>query len=163
MDLNLLLLFEAVLEERHVGRAAARLNVSPSAVSHGLKRLRRALHDPLFLRNPKGVVPSERALALAPSISDVLARTRMVVAAAEPFEAAKSIRRFVLGAPDGVSAVLLPSLLAKTRKAAPGISLAVRNLVGRFDSALTELDERTLDVAIVPLEDVPARFAVRAL
>ena len=53
-DLNLLVLFEVVLHERHVGRAAERLNLSPSAVSHGLGRLRRLLNDPLFLRTPKG-------------------------------------------------------------------------------------------------------------
>ena len=62
-DLNLLTLFEVVLRERHVGRAAARLNLSPSAVSHGLKRLRLLLNDPLFLRTPKGVVPTARATA----------------------------------------------------------------------------------------------------
>jgi DNA-binding transcriptional LysR family regulator len=64
-DLNLLVLFEAVLEELHVGRAAERLNLSASAVSHGLGRLRRLLNDPLFLKTPKGVVPTERAKELA--------------------------------------------------------------------------------------------------
>ena len=63
-DLNLLVLFEAVLEERHVGRAAARLNLSASAVSHGLGRLRQFLNDPLFLRTPKGVVPTARGMEL---------------------------------------------------------------------------------------------------
>src|SRR5436190_1203662 len=63
-DLNLLTLFEAVLSERHVGRAATRLNLTPSAVSHGLGRLRRLLNDPLFLRTPMGVVPTARASAL---------------------------------------------------------------------------------------------------
>ncbi len=58
IDLNLLVLFETVLEERHVGRAAARLNVSPSAVSHGLGRLRELMQDPLFLRQPKCVGPT---------------------------------------------------------------------------------------------------------
>lgn len=57
VDLNLLGLFEVVLEERHVGRAAERLHLSPSAVSHGLGRLR-LVNDPLFSRTPKGVVPT---------------------------------------------------------------------------------------------------------
>ena len=60
-DLNLLVLFEAVFEELHVGRAAKRMHISASAVSHGLGRLRRLMQDPLFLRHPKGVVPTERA------------------------------------------------------------------------------------------------------
>ena len=64
VDLNLLVLFHVVYEERHVARAADRLSLTPSAVSHGLGRLRRLLNDPLFLRTPKGVVPTERALAL---------------------------------------------------------------------------------------------------
>src|SRR5881396_3972647 len=88
-DLNLLTLFEAVLSECHVGRAAMRLNLTPSAVSHGLGRLRRLLNDPLFLRTPKGVVPTARATALAEPIADILARVRRVVATAEPFDAAR--------------------------------------------------------------------------
>ena len=65
IDLNLLILFHVVHEEGHVARAAARLNLTPSAVSHGLGRLRRLLNDPLFLRTQKGVVPSARAQELA--------------------------------------------------------------------------------------------------
>jgi DNA-binding transcriptional LysR family regulator len=163
IDLNLLVLFEAVLEERHVARAAARLHVSPSAVSHGLGRLRRMLHDPLFLRNPKGVVPTTRATMLAEPVADILARARNVLASAERFDPAKSVRRFTIGAPDGASAVLLPPLLANLRRTAPGIDLSVRNLVGRFDRALGDLDERTLDVAVIPLADSPLRFVARTL
>src|SRR3977135_2471103 len=96
-DLNLLVLFETVLEARHVGRAADSLNLSPSAVSHGLGRLRRLLNDPLFLRTPKGVVPTARALELAGPITEVLARVRSVIATAEPFDAATSKRRFTIG------------------------------------------------------------------
>ncbi len=75
-DLNLLTLFEVVLRERHVGRAAARLNLSPSAISHGLKRLRVLLNDPLFLRTPKGLVPTARAAQLSKPVPDVPARVR---------------------------------------------------------------------------------------
>src|SRR6186713_325741 len=115
-DLNLLDLFQVVLEERHVGRGAVRLNLSPSAVSHGLGRLRKLLGDPLFLRTPKGVVPTARATELATSISEILARIRGVVSSGAPFDPARSARRFVIGAPDGASAVFLPSLLEALRK-----------------------------------------------
>jgi DNA-binding transcriptional LysR family regulator len=74
VDLNLLVLFEAVFRERHVARTAARLNLTPSAVSHGLSRLRLLLNDPLFLRTPKGVMPTARAIDLAEPIADTLAR-----------------------------------------------------------------------------------------
>lgn len=163
IDLNLLVLFEAVLEEQHVARAAARLHVSPSAVSHGLGRLRRLLHDPLFLRQPKGVVPTERARELAVPVADILERARVVLASVAPFDARHSQRRFMIGAPDGASAVLLPALLEELRDAAPGIDLGVRNLVGQFDAALTALDERALDLAILPLVDIPARFVSHKL
>jgi len=112
-DLNLLALFEVIFSERHLGRAAARLNLTASAVSHGLSRLRRLLNDPLFLRVPKGVVPTARAMALADPIADVLARARNVLATAAPFDPAKSQRRFVIGAPDGISPVFLTPLLAR--------------------------------------------------
>jgi DNA-binding transcriptional LysR family regulator len=163
IDLNLFVLFEAVLEERHVARAARRLHVSPSAVSHGLGRLRRLMNDPLFLRQPKGVVPTDRALALAASVADILDRARRVMANTDAFDPARSKRRFMIGAPDGASAVLLPPLLAEIRRDAPGIDLGVRNLVGQFDAALASLDTRELDVVIVPLGDLPARFVSRQL
>lgn len=163
VDLNLLVLFEAVLEERHVARAASRLHVSPSAVSHGLGRLRRLMNDPLFLRQPKGVVPTDRARELAGAVADILERARRLMANAEVFDPAKSRRRFMIGAPDGASAVLLPPLLAELRRAAPGIDLGVRNLVGNFERSLTALDNRELDAAIVPSLELPARFVSRTL
>ncbi len=163
VDLNLLVLFEAVLQERHVGRAAGRLHISASAVSHGLGRLRRLLHDPLFLRNPKGVVPTERATLLAGPVADILERARSVLSSAQKFDAKTATRRFTLGAPDGISAVLLPPLLTELKKAAPGVDISVRNLVGQFHLALADLDARTLDVALVPLDDIPARFISRDL
>jgi DNA-binding transcriptional LysR family regulator len=160
-DLNLLVLFEAVLTERHVGRTARRLSLTPSAISHGLGRLRRLLNDPLFLRTPKGVVPTARALELAAAVSDSLARARRLVASAAPFDPARSARRFTIGMPDAVSAVLLQPLLAGMRRTAPRIDIGVRYL--HRDTALAELDARTIDVAVVPLNDIPARFDAREL
>jgi DNA-binding transcriptional LysR family regulator len=166
-DLNLLVLFENVLGERHVGRAAARLNLSPSAVSHGLGRLRRLLNDPLFLRTPKGVVPTARATELTAPIADVLARVRSVLSSAEPFDPAASMRRFTIGAPDGISAVVLPPLLARLRRAAPGIDIGVRQILPTparvWHSAIAELEARAMDIAIIPTDDIPARFAERVL
>ena len=171
-DLNLLVLFEVVLDERHVGRAAQRLNLSPSAVSHGLGRLRRLLSDPLFLRTPKGVVPTARATELAEPIADILARVRGVVSTAEPFDPATSQRRFTIGAPDGVSAVVLPPLLAELRRVAPSIDVSVRELLPpqggntferAWQPALDKLEARAIDIAIVPLPDIPARFHAQVL
>ena len=171
-DLNLLVLFEAVIEERHVGRTAARLHLTASAVSHGLGRLRRLLNDPLFLRTPKGMVPTARAAELAGPVAEVLARARSIISTAEPFDAAVSMRRFGIGAPDAASAVLLPPLLTELRQRAPRVEISVRQLLpapgemvpGRaWRSAFAELEARVMDVAIIPADDIPARFIKRTL
>jgi DNA-binding transcriptional LysR family regulator len=170
-DLNLLVVFEAVLEERHVGRAAERLSLTASAVSHGLGRLRRLLNDPLFLKTPKGVVPTARANQLSEPIADVLARVRKVIASAAPFDPATSTRRFTIGAPDGASAVFLPPLLAEMHRVAPGVDIALRQLLPvagetlerAWRPAWADLETRLIDMAIIPSGDIPPRFSRRLL
>src|SRR5262245_62193846 len=122
-DLNLLVLFETVSRERHVRRAAEKLHVSPSAVSHGLSRLRRLLGDPLFLRTPRGVVPTDRANQLSAPIADILVRVRSVIASAEPFDPARSTRRFTIGAPDAAVSVFLPTLIDGLERSSSRIDL----------------------------------------
>lgn len=172
IDLNLLVLFETVFDQRHVGRAAERLSLSPSAVSHGLGRLRRLLNDPLFMRTPKGVVPTDRAIELSASIADVLSRVREIVSTAAPFDPATSTRRFTIGAPDGGSAVFLPPLLDRLRAYAPGIDISVRQLLPAhretsadraWREAFADLEARSLDIAVIPSDDIPARFHQRLL
>ncbi|SEO42746.1 DNA-binding transcriptional regulator, LysR family [Rhodospirillales bacterium URHD0017] len=166
-DLNLLALFEVVLEERHVGRAADRLSLTPSAVSHGLGRLRRMLNDPLFLRTPKGVVPTARATELAGPIAEVLARVRSVIATAAPFDPSTSTRRFAIGAPDGISAVVLHPLLVALGRVAPRIDISVRQILPSparvWEMALADLEARAMDIAIIPSDDFPPRFEKRFL
>jgi DNA-binding transcriptional LysR family regulator len=171
-DLNLLVLFATVVEERNVGRAAAKLSLSPSAVSHGLKRLRRLFNDPLFLRTPKGVVPTVRAFELEDRVRDVLARVRSILATAEPFDPASSTRRFVIGAPDGISAVLLPPLLSELRARGPSLDLGLRQLLPpqrgqplrrAWEPILDDLEMGRLDIAIAPLDEVPASFIAEPL
>jgi DNA-binding transcriptional LysR family regulator len=83
---NLLLVFQMLLAERHVGRAAKRLYLTQSAVSHALSRLREMFGDPLLVRHPKGVEPTPRALDLAPVINDILDRARSMLASAAGFD-----------------------------------------------------------------------------
>lgn len=172
VDLNLLVLFEAVLAEQHVARAAARLNLSPSAVSHGLSRLRRLFNDPLFLRTPKGVVPTDRALALAQPIAGILLSARQLVASADPFDPATSDRRFVIGAPDGGSAQIVLSVLAELGRSAPNIDLAFTSILPMntgWTNAFASLDAREVDILILPFAEAvgfaeaPARFVTRPL
>lgn len=172
VDLNLLVLYEAVWEERHVGRAAERLSLSPSAVSHGLARLRKLLHDPLFLKTPKGVVPTARGAELAEPIAAALAQLRSIIFSADPFDPASSRRRFAIGAPDGVSAVILAPLMKSLREIGPGIDIAIRQtlpMAGEtvperaWRPAFAELEARTLDIAIIPIAEIPPRFTKRLL
>ncbi len=171
-DLNLLVLFETVMNERHVGRSAERLRLTASAVSHGLGRLRALLRDPLFLKTPRGVTPTERALQIDPLIRNILAEVRKVVATAEPFDPARSSRRFVIAAPDGVSSVFLPPLLDRLAASAPSIDVSLRQLLPRRDEPSPELAWRDvyagleageMDIAVVPNETFPIRFATRLL
>lgn len=171
VDLNLFALFEVVRNERHVGRAAERLNLSPSAVSHGLGRLRRLLNDPLFLRTPKGVVPTARAEELAQPIAEILAQARRVVASAEQFDPTTSTRRFTLGSPDGSLAVFLSPLLGALEGSAPGVDISIRQILPppgtprerAWAPALADLESRAIDVAIIPIDEVPARFVEQIL
>jgi DNA-binding transcriptional LysR family regulator len=171
-DLNLLVLFETVMRERHVGRAARALNLSPSAVSHGLSRLRALMGDPLFIKTPRGVTPTDRALALEAPVAEILARVRAVVATSAPFEARTSTRAFTIGAPDGTAAVFLPPLVKLLQRQAPGVDIRIRQLMPRqgdpspetaWRDAFAELDARAMDLAVMPLAAAPARFAMRML
>lgn len=161
IDLNLLVLFETVLEERHVARAAKRLNLSASAVSHGIRRLRETFNDPLFLKQPKGVVPTERALAMAGPVAQVLAQVRQIVVSCDRFDPQRSKRRFVIGAPDALAVVALPLVLAAISKSAPGVCVGIIDMLPA--DTIAALDARTIDVAIAPLDNVPARFETRFL
>jgi len=161
IDLNLLVLFEAVMAEQHVARTAKRLHVSPSAVSHGLARLRQTLNDPLFLKHPKGVVPTARAMELASPISEILERVRLVVSSAEGFDPTQSTRRFTIGAPDAVFPVIAPPLLAALAKEAPRIDLSLCTVLPQ--QALASLDAREVDLSIQPLVEIPPRFTATPL
>jgi DNA-binding transcriptional LysR family regulator len=172
IDLNLLVLFSTVLEERHVARAARRLNLTPSAVSHGLTRLRQLLNDPLFLKHPKGVTPTERALQLKEPVTEILARVDTVISSAVPFDPRTARRRFTIGAPDALWAVVLVQLMDQLSKEAPGIDIRSRQLMpqqaGRpmdqgWPLTLAELDSHALDIAIMPVAIVPPRYVQRAV
>jgi DNA-binding transcriptional LysR family regulator len=172
IDLNLLVLFHTVLEEGHVARAAGRLNLTPSAVSHAVGRLRHLLNDPLFLRTPKGVVPTARALELGEPVAEILARVGQVMGSAVPFDAATSSRRFVVGAPDAVMASAMVPLSECLARKAPRVDVGLIHLMpvrraGSVDNpwqeSLQKLEKREIDVAMLPLRAVPARFEARRL
>ena len=126
-DLNLLVVFDALMRERHVGRAGERLHLTQPAVSHALSRLRVLLDDPLFVKHARGVAPTPRAVALEPAISAALTALGEALAADRVFDPATARRRISLAVTDYVSFVLLPGLVERLRQAAPGIDLRIRS------------------------------------
>ncbi|HEU4410853.1 MAG TPA: LysR family transcriptional regulator [Polyangiaceae bacterium] len=120
LDLNLLLTFEVVHAERNLTRAAGRLFVSQSAVSHALARLREQLGDPLFVRRGRGVAPTPAAERLAPAVREALALLRGALAARE-FDPARDLGRVVVAMHDEFEPSLVPPLAARLRRRAPAV------------------------------------------
>ncbi|MBO3277227.1 LysR substrate-binding domain-containing protein [Pseudomonas schmalbachii] len=125
IDLNLLVVLDALLEERHVSRAAQRLAMTQPAVSHALARLRDLLGDPLLVRVRNEMRLTSRALELAEPLRDSLAGIRRLVLS-ERFEPAHAELTLRLGMSDYGAWVLLPTLLPLLRREAPGIRLEIR-------------------------------------
>jgi DNA-binding transcriptional LysR family regulator len=122
LDLNLLLTFDVVYRERNLTRAARRLFVSQSAVSHALARLRGQLGDPLFVRRAPGVVPTPFAERLAPGIDEALRLLRRALER-QDFDPAHDLRRVALAMHDELEPVILPPLVARLRAAAPAVEI----------------------------------------
>jgi DNA-binding transcriptional LysR family regulator len=125
VNLNLLLMLDALLVERHVSRAARRLGLSQPAVSNALGQLRVLFADPLLVRTGGKMVPTERALALARPLAEVLAGVEAVLAGPGAFDPRTADRRFVIAATDFVEFVLMPRLLGRLGREAPRIRLQI--------------------------------------
>jgi len=159
-DLNLLKVFEAVYEERNLILAGKRLNLTQSAVSHALRRLRELVGDELFMRMGKGMVPTGRATAMAPALLDSLRRIEDALGV-ELFSPQTSKRRFVIAANDHVTEVIVAPLSRELQEAAPGVDLVIRPST-RLDLA-EQIDLGRIDLAIGIFSQVPPRLNSRAL
>lgn len=147
IDLNLLVAFEALMEERHVTRAAERIGIAQPSMSAALRRLRTVFADELFLRTPSGMQPTDKALRLAGPIGDALRQIRGVLAPEEHVDPATAQRRITLAVTDYGDLVVVPALIRLLRREAPGIDLVVRPLVDP-DEALAKLEAREVDALI---------------
>ncbi len=150
LDLNLLRVFDAVARERHVTRAAEKLNLSQPAVSNALARLRQSLNDELFLRRPGGVEPTSLALSLAGPVGEVLDRLRQTLAVHAPFDPATTDRIFTVAFSEYAEVVLAPQLLEVMAKDAPRALLAVRHADRTNAQDLLESGEAEMAVAVLP-------------
>jgi DNA-binding transcriptional LysR family regulator len=124
-DLNLLVVFDVLLAERNVTRAAKRLGLSQSAVSNALARLREALEDPVLVRAANGMVPTSRALALQREVGEALQRLNSAIGGGSTFDPRTAQRTFVIAATDYVQLLLLGAMVERVRRNAPGVSLQV--------------------------------------
>ncbi len=158
LDLNLLRVFDEVMAERSLTRAAHKLALTQPAVSNALRRLRASLGDELVRRAGQGVEPTPQALALWPSVRQAL-RQLQTALVPQGFEAASATNTFVLAMADATAAELMGGLAIRLQEAAPGVSVRVVPLTTRDPRRL--LAEGTADLALgyfpAVLTDLTAR------
>lgn len=126
LDLNLLIVFETLMHERSVTRAAEKLFLGQPAISAALSRLRNLFDDPLFVRTGRSMEPTARAEEIFALLSPALDSISTAVSRAAEFDPATSTAVFRIGLSDDVEFALLPALLRRLRAEAPGVVLVVR-------------------------------------
>ena len=145
LDLNLLRVFDQVMAERNLTRAAANLAMTQPAVSNALNRLRDFLGDKLVARSGYGVEPTPKALALWPAISEALRQLESTLSPGE-FVAKDANTTFVLAMADATAAELMPGLVEIIERDAPGVSMRVLPLSTRDPRRM--LEEGLMDLAV---------------
>jgi len=159
LDLNLLRVFDEVLAERSLTRAARNLSLTQPAVSNALRRLRDALGDDLVHRSGQGIEPTPRALTLWPAVRDAL-RQLQASLAPNNFDPSEGDNTFVLAMADATAASLIPGLVDIIETEAPGVSLRVVPLNTRDPRRL--LDDEAADLAVGHFPAVLTDFTARA-
>ena len=157
-DLNLLKVFDTVMAERSLTKAAEQLALTQPAVSNALRRLRDALGDELLVRKGRTLEPTARGLELWPAVRDILHKLQTALAPSV-FEPATATNTFVLTMADATAAGLMPALVTLLARDAPGVSLRVVPLTTRDPRRV--LDEGDADLAVghfpAVLTDLTAR------
>jgi len=163
IDLNLLVAFDALMAERNVTRAGARIGRTQPAMSAALSRLRALFKDELFVRGPNGLQPTPRAVELAEPLGRALAQIQRTLEFTQGFDPATSSVAFNIGLSEHPTFLVLPRLIERLREAAPAITLRVRTFVAR-DDAVTMLDAGEIDMAVGLPPTTPAgRILTRPL
>lgn len=151
LDLNLLVAFDALMTERSVTRAAARVGLGQSAMSHALARLRTMFGDELLTRGPDGMRPTPRATALILPVRGALAQIAELTLRDDAFDPATSDRTFVIGMPDSTEVLLVPALMAHLQQTAPGVKLLLRS-IDRL-RILQDVDDGRIELGIGLFEE----------
>lgn len=161
LELRLIECLDALLAERNVSRAAARMGMTQSSMSAALKQLRVLLGDPLFVRGAHGITPTPRALELGGQARDLLERAERLAGEAARFEPSRARRAFSVIANDYVQSVLFPGLVSALAREAPGVVLATRQA---DPIHLTELFARgELDLGVGWLPSPPGMLRAKKL
>jgi len=157
LDLNLLRVFDAVLRERSVTAAAARLALTQPAVSNALARLRALLDDPLFVRTPEGMEPTPFGRGLAEPVRQALALLEAALAHGPGFDPRSSTRAFRFYMSDLGQIEFLPPLVERARREAPGVQLEAVAL--DIEDIPDALATGALDIAVgfLPALHAPVR------
>lgn len=142
-DLNLLLALDVLLAEGSVARAARRLQLSPSAMSRTLARLRDTTGDPLLVRAGRGLVPTPRALELRERVGQVVQDARAILRPQDGLDLKRLVRSFTLRTSEGFVESFGPRLLAVARREAPGVTL---RFVQRTDREALGLRDGSIDL-----------------
>lgn len=157
IDLNLLVAFEALMEQRSVTKAAEQLQIGQPAMSASLNRLRVLFEDKLFVRLGRQMQPTLRALAIAPGILAALHQVRQTITFNQAFEPTSSDRTFALGSSDYTSFVMIPPLLKFCHQAAPCLNFQVIGF--EKDSVGELLEQGAIDVALGVFPNPPRQTA----
>lgn len=156
LDMNLLVVFDAIFSERNISLAAERLELAQPTVSNALNRLRRITGDPLFVRTSRGMEPTPHAERIAQPLRQVLATLRGTLKASRGFDPATAERTFTLFLTDLGEAFFLPRLLTRLRTLAPGVKLVTLPIPESNPQSALENGE--VDIAIGNLPKLKTGF-----
>lgn len=131
IDLNLLVVFQHLMRERSVTKAATSIGMSQSGVSHALARLRDLTSDPLFLREQRALIPTPRAYEMLDLVEPSLASIKQAIIGQSDFNAATDTSSFTLMLPDLGETLVLPKIMGALAKEAPNIHVNIRPGFGR--------------------------------
>lgn len=146
LDLNLLVAFDALMQERNVTRAARRVGLTQSAMSNALRRLRDMLEDPVLVRQGRTMVPTARAVEIEGPVRHALGVIRTALAPPPSFDPAESEHVFWLGGRDYMEVAILPDLAVRVAAHAPRVNLRFRHILG--EPVLSLLEKGRFDVGI---------------
>lgn len=146
LDLNLLVVFDAIFSESSITRASTKLFLTQPAVSHALARLRSAFSDPLFVREGRAMLPTARARQLIQPIRVALRGLELGLNELEHFTPSSATRRFAVGIRDVLEPALLPPLMQRLEYVAPQVDIVALRIERRQTEA--ELASGSLDVAL---------------